>query len=117
MCKKLENLAQDFVQYRGNRKRTKYPKSFWDRAAELCKHHSIIKVAETLEISRYTLHRHLNSRKIEKNSSPFIPIQIAEPSPSLQIQIGGTCPITIDFCRSTEELAKLLLAIQGVLSC
>ena len=112
MCQKLATLAEDFAQYRGKRIKVKYPQTLWERALELCNQHPIKKVAKMLGISNVALQRHLNSRKIEGDSSPFIPIQISESSQSIQIHIRGKVQVTIDFYRSTEELAKLVLAIQ-----
>lgn len=112
MCQELENLVEEFARYRGKKKRTKYPQNLWDRAIELSKQHSIKKVADALGICRDSLNRHFNSRKMENNTPQFVPIRISEPPLPIQVHIGGAIPVTIDFCRSIEELAKLVLVIQ-----
>ena len=118
MYRELNNLAEDFIQYRGNKKRAKYPQFLWDRAIEMCKHHSAISVAKALQVNIQSLNRHLKpAEQTNCNAETFIPIQIAHSAPSVQLYIKSSLPMTIDFNRSTEELAKLILAIQGGLLC
>lgn len=113
MCQELENLAKDFAQHRGDKRRAKYPKSLWEKAIELCKQHSTIKVAQAIGVNKDYLQLHLYSRKIKNNVPQFIPVQISQTPTPVQIHIGGKIPITIDFCRSTEELVKLVAALGG----
>lgn len=113
MCQQLENLAKDFAQYRGDKRRAKYPKTLWEKAVELCKQHPTMKVAQAIGVNKDYLQLQLYSRKIKDNVPQFIPVQISQPPIPVQIHIGGKIPITIDFCRSTEELVKLVVALGG----
>lgn len=111
----LDELAEVFGKYRGNRKYVRYPKDFWDRAAQACNHETIAKVASSLNVNVETLRGHCNDRKKEKNA--FVPLNVI-PSTGIQIRILGPAPITIDFQEPTEELAKLILFLQrGASSC
>ena len=117
MYQELTALAEDFAQYRGKRKRTKYPTSLWDKAVQLCKHHTVKKIADSLQVSMNSLHRHIRSRKNNANTpSPFVPIEIT-PQSSIQLHVGGPLPMTIEFDRPMEEVAKFVIAIQGGLQC
>lgn len=116
MCQELDNLAQDFSRYRGKRKRVRYPKHFWEKAVKMCGRHSIKKVAHVIGVSKNSLHRHLSPRNENHEVQPFIPIDIGLQS-SVRIQVSGPLSMTVDFDRPTEELAKLMLAIQGGVSC
>lgn len=117
MCQELTTLAEDFARYRGRRKRAKYPAVLWDKAVQLCELYPLEKVASSLQVCNESLRRHLYSRIKECNaSSQFIPINIT-PNSSVQLHVSGPLPMTIDFDRSTEELAKFILAIQGGLPC
>lgn len=117
MHQELNNLAKDFERYRGQRKRVKYPQALWDKAINLCNHLSVEKIAKALQVNFFTLQRHLTSGKTTNFNSPaFIPIQIAH-LPSIQLHIKSPVPITIDFNGSMEELAKLILGIQGGSPC
>jgi hypothetical protein len=120
MCHKLATLAEDFAQCRSKMTTGRYSQTLWDRAVELCKQHPIRKVAKVLGVNKNSLYRRLEPQKLESSSSPFIPIRISElheSSQSVKIHIGGKVPITIEFSRSTEELAKLVLSIEGGLQC
>ena len=118
MCQELDNLAREFARYRGTRKQVRYPQTLWGRATEMCKQHAPQKVAEVLGVSSHSLSRYLKSEKEASNNSPrFAPIQITQSQPSVQIHVSGPFKLTIDFSRSTEELAKLLCTIQGGVSC
>lgn len=117
MCQELTTLAEDFASYRGRRKRTKYPQVLWDRAVRLCEHHPLEKIANALQICCDSLRRHLRSKyKENNNGSLFVPISIT-PNPSVQIHVNGPLSMTINFDRSTEELAKFILRIQAGLPC
>lgn len=117
MCQELKTLAEVFVRYRGMKKRVKYPTALWDRATEMCKQHPVQKVASSLHVCTDSLRRHLSLRKkTGKSISPFVPIEIA-PQPSIQLHVSGPLSMTIDFNRSTEEPAKLILAMQGEVPC
>lgn len=112
----LTNLAEEFSRYCENKKRVKYPQGLWDKAANLSEWHPYQKVAHLLGVHSDSLRRHLNSAKKTDNPPNFIPIQITQSQPSIQIHLKTPVPITIEFSRPTEELAKLLMTIQeGVL--
>jgi hypothetical protein len=118
MCQELQELAEKFAQYRKNRKQVRYPLYLWQEAIELCKNLPKERVAAALQVNIFSLKRHLKSQgKPILNPPAFIPIQISHPQPSIQLHIKGPLPMTIDFNRSTEEFAKLMVAIQGRASC
>src|ERR1700691_390816 len=120
MDQELNSLAENFIQYRrdnSHKKRVKFPRSLWDRAIEICKRFPAIKVAKALQIDIQTLQHHLKSTKQAGPPATFIPIQIAHPHPPIQLHIKYPLPMTIDFNRSTEELAKLILTSQEGLTC
>jgi hypothetical protein len=113
----IANLAEEFSRFRKNKKRVKYPQGLWSKAANLCERHPYQKVAHLLGIHKNSLRRHLHSVKKIDNPPNFIPIQIAQSQPLIQIHLKSPVPITIEFSRSTEELAKLLMIIQEGVSC
>ena len=117
MYQELTNLAEDFARYRGRRKRVKYPQVLWDRAVRLCERHPLERIAEALQVCGESLRRHLQSGNKENgNDSLFVPINIT-PTSSVQIHVNGPLSMTVDFDRSTEELAKFILRIQSGLPC
>jgi hypothetical protein len=125
MCQQLTKLAEDFARYRGKKKRAKYPLTLWEKAIQLCKLHSLEAVANSLQVHSDSLRRYLKKplqnrpKKLTTQptqSAQFIPIAVTNHS-SVQIHFNGALAVTVDFDRSTEELAKLLLTLQGGLSC
>lgn len=108
----LANLAEEFSRYRENKKRVKYPQCLWDKAANLCERRPYQKVAHLLGVHSNSLRRHLRSVKKADNLPNFVPIQITQSQPPIQIHLKTPVPITIEFSRPTEELAKLLMTIQ-----
>lgn len=117
MCQELTTLAEDFARYRGRRKRAKYPAVLWDKAVRLCKRHPLERIADALQVCSESLRRHLQAKNKESNTgAQFVPINITS-NPSIQIHVSGPLTMTIDFGRSTEELAKFILGIQGSLPC
>src|ERR1700722_15865182 len=108
----LANLAEEFSRYRENKKKLKYLQAFWDKAANLCKRHPYQTVAHLLGVHSDSLRRHLHSVEKANNSPTFLPIQITQSQPVIQIHLKTPVPITIEFSRPTEELAKLLMIIQ-----
>lgn len=113
----LANLAEEFSRYRGNRQRVKYPQTLWDKAANLCKLHPQEKVAHLLGVHNESLKRHIRSEKKTDHLPTFVPIQITQSQSPIQIHLEIPIPITIEFCRSTEELAKLLISLQKEALC
>lgn len=117
MCQELTTLSEDFARYKGRRKRAKYPAVLWNKAVRLCERYPLERVANAIQVCSESLRRHLRSRNKESDtSSRFVPINII-PNPSVQIHVSGPLSMTIDFDRSTEELAKFILGIQGGLPC
>ena len=113
----LANLAEEFTRYRENKKRVKYPQGLWDKAVNLCDRHPCQKVAHLLGVHSDSLRRHFRSVKKADNLPNFVPIQITQSQPSIQIHLKTPIPITIEFSRPTEELAKMLITIQEGVSC
>ena len=113
----LANLAEEFSRYRENKKWVKYPQALWEKAANLCKEHPYQKIAHLLGVHSDSLRRHLHSIKKADNLPTFVPIQITQSQPPIQIHLKTPVPITIKFSRSTEELAKLLMSTQEEVSC
>jgi hypothetical protein len=111
----LANLAEEFSRFRKNKKRAKYPQGLWDKAANVCERYPYQKVAHLLGVHSNSLRRHLHS--VADNLPDFVPIQITQLQSPLQIHLKTPIPITIEFSRSTEELAKLLMTIQKGVSC
>lgn len=118
MYQELVTLAEDFARYRGQKKRVKYPAALWEKAIKLCEHYPQEKVSGSLQVSNESLRRHLRSRNKNRGSAAarFVPITVTS-HPSIQLHVKGQLSITIDFDRSTEELAKFILAIQGGPTC
>lgn len=117
MCQELITLAEEFARYRRGKKQVKYPKAMWEKATPLCERHPMEKVASSLGVSLSSIRRQLRSKGKRGNTSAhFAPITIA-PNPSVQLHVRGPLPVTIEFDRSTEELAQLILALCGGVSC
>jgi len=117
MCRELNLIAQEFISYKGNKRYVKYPQILWDKAVQLCQSYSITKVADSLKISKRALEKHICIRKFAKDTSPsFIPIEINR-QPVIQLHVHGAISLSIDFDSSIEDLAKLVLALQGGASC
>ena len=116
MNQKLENLAKDFANHRGEKKNVKYPQALWNRAIEICKQQPLNRVSKALKISNRSIQRYIHlEKKTGSNLPEFSPIQIIQTESSVPIHIKGAVSITIEFNRSTEELAKLLCTLQGSL--
>jgi len=108
----LREVARKFAQYRGQRKKVRYPSSLWEEARKLCDAYSISELTRHLKVGRATL---LNHTKQPKNPS-FVPVTVSMPSVT-KIHLTGTCPITVEFSGSVKELAELVTSIQGDSPC
>lgn len=125
MCEELDNLAKEFAFHKGKSKWARYPEDLWERAIDFCNRYPVKVVAEALRVSVRTLCRRYSPHRNKTNKPPiiklakppeFIPIQI-EAQPSIQVHIDGPIRLSIEFNRSTEELAKFIFAVQGEVHC